>query len=429
MEVIPSSEEIDVEVRGDAGDRWIGVSVKPLREEERVRLDVDADENGVLVLDVAPDSPAAGAGLERLDLLVEAEGRPLRSPRDLIEIIRNAAQSEVRLEVIRNGERVDVVVNPSDRPRLLDRDPNFFFRNEGQLSPEEQHEMDRLFLELGLRDDPEKFRALQRIMNLMRERRGEDRETRRRYRVLGPSEFGENHEDAEWEHATEDWEELHEGHREDHEHEGDHDERMFWLDLEEGYGPFSLKIDVDAEGDDPRTHWRVQSGDEVWEGEGQAPAEFLERLQEAPAAVRERLGPMLERMRERRAERRDLEGRPELLGPLDLVEDLEVRLPELMQDYIPREEDVVHMEEELSSRIDELEERLDRGLESVFDRLNGRLERLFDRLEGRVDMISENEEEELEFSEEIVPEEFEEASPNFDDELEVEVDLGEADEI
>src|SRR3989454_6500788 len=61
---------------------WLGVQVQPLTAELAREFSVK-DAVGVLVSDVVPDSPAAKAGIQRGDVLIEFDGKRLEGPLDL----------------------------------------------------------------------------------------------------------------------------------------------------------------------------------------------------------------------------------------------------------------------------------------------------------------------------------------------------------
>jgi serine protease Do/serine protease DegQ len=89
-------------------------SVAELRE-QGYRMPV---EEGLLVLQVVPNSPASAAGLKGLgtdgtinDIIVGADGTPVKSMDDLYRLLdRKQFGETVQLEVFRNGSRVSVPV-------------------------------------------------------------------------------------------------------------------------------------------------------------------------------------------------------------------------------------------------------------------------------------------------------------------------------
>lgn len=60
---------------------------------------------GLLVLQVAPESPAARAGMEAGDVVVQADGQAVEELRDLREAFAKAEDRTVRLTVMRQGAR------------------------------------------------------------------------------------------------------------------------------------------------------------------------------------------------------------------------------------------------------------------------------------------------------------------------------------
>jgi S1-C subfamily serine protease len=63
---------------------------------------------GLLVLRVAPESPAARAGLQAGDVVVRANGEAVRNLGDLRRTVAQAGREEVRLGVVRKGRQVEV---------------------------------------------------------------------------------------------------------------------------------------------------------------------------------------------------------------------------------------------------------------------------------------------------------------------------------
>lgn len=65
------------------------------------------DRRGALLAEVAPNSPAADAGLRRRDVVVEYDGRPVGNPNDLRRWIADTKVGRaVEIVVVRDGQRV-----------------------------------------------------------------------------------------------------------------------------------------------------------------------------------------------------------------------------------------------------------------------------------------------------------------------------------
>jgi membrane-associated protease RseP (regulator of RpoE activity) len=60
---------------------------------------------GALVIDVAPETPAARAGLRPGDVIVRAGGEEVSDPEDVRRALNRAEEGQVALEVIRQGRR------------------------------------------------------------------------------------------------------------------------------------------------------------------------------------------------------------------------------------------------------------------------------------------------------------------------------------
>lgn len=92
---------------------WIGIAAGPMREG---RPNAGPDQ-GAIVREVMPQSPAAAAGLRPGDVVVEFEGSVIHTWSELVAALgqRQPGQS-VHLVVLRDGNRVDVTVKLGARP-------------------------------------------------------------------------------------------------------------------------------------------------------------------------------------------------------------------------------------------------------------------------------------------------------------------------
>ena len=90
----------------------LGVAIAPPRAARRLRSAVGLPErDGLLVRHVEDDSPAARAGIERGDLLVAADGRPVTGLDDLFDALETGAGEPLALRVVRGAEERDVAVD------------------------------------------------------------------------------------------------------------------------------------------------------------------------------------------------------------------------------------------------------------------------------------------------------------------------------
>ncbi len=96
---------------------WIGLLGGPITPELRAFLDIPEDQ-GVMIREVVPDSPAAKAGLKKYDIVLRANDTLLNDMRDMVEIVRTEGdkQGQITLEVLRKGGRESVTLTPEERP-------------------------------------------------------------------------------------------------------------------------------------------------------------------------------------------------------------------------------------------------------------------------------------------------------------------------
>ena len=96
--------------RGESAERpRLGIGIAPSWVALRMRRAVGLpDREGVLVREVEPDSPAARAGINEGDLLVEAGGRPITEPDDVYDALGSvSAGSTLELRLVRGADERD----------------------------------------------------------------------------------------------------------------------------------------------------------------------------------------------------------------------------------------------------------------------------------------------------------------------------------
>ena len=117
---IPADEALrgraDTLARGESAQSpRLGVAIAPSFVARRLRRAVGLpDADGLLIRDVAEDSPAAGAGIVQGDLIVAAAGQPIRTPDDLFDALKAAQGGTIELNLIRGTDERTIQVTLGD---------------------------------------------------------------------------------------------------------------------------------------------------------------------------------------------------------------------------------------------------------------------------------------------------------------------------
>jgi serine protease DegQ len=117
---IPAPTVVDVVAQlleeGEVSHAFLGVRPAPLSPQLAQQAGLDTEE-GVAVLAVIEGSGAEEAGLEPGDVIVTADGEPLRSVEDLFETLRDRNPGDrLELEIVRDGDRQAITVELTGRP-------------------------------------------------------------------------------------------------------------------------------------------------------------------------------------------------------------------------------------------------------------------------------------------------------------------------
>jgi membrane-associated protease RseP (regulator of RpoE activity) len=101
-------------VRPEPPAFWIGVTVSSVEPALRTQLRLP-DKQGLLVIDVMKDSPAAKAEVKVHDILLKIIDKPLDSQQTLLELVQSAGEKPVQLELVREGRTQKIDVTPERR--------------------------------------------------------------------------------------------------------------------------------------------------------------------------------------------------------------------------------------------------------------------------------------------------------------------------
>jgi serine protease Do len=90
-----------------------GVSVQSLTGDLRRELNLPENTTGVAITDVDDDSPAAAAGLQQGDVIVQVNHRPVNNVADFNRAVREGASRDSTLLLVKRGEGTQFVVVPN----------------------------------------------------------------------------------------------------------------------------------------------------------------------------------------------------------------------------------------------------------------------------------------------------------------------------
>jgi serine protease Do len=106
----------ELNAKGRVTRGWLGVSIQPLTPELAKSFGAQ-DTKGVLISDVIADSPAAKAGLQPGDILVEFDGKKMEAPADLQRAVGfTAPGASTKMKVIREKAERTFEVKVGEAP-------------------------------------------------------------------------------------------------------------------------------------------------------------------------------------------------------------------------------------------------------------------------------------------------------------------------
>ncbi len=101
---------------GDVTRGWIGVVIQDISDELSEYYGIEKGK-GALVSEVVPGDPADKAGINAKDIILEVDGKPVESSRDLSRMIADIQVGKViDIKVLRNGKEKIFTVKIAKRP-------------------------------------------------------------------------------------------------------------------------------------------------------------------------------------------------------------------------------------------------------------------------------------------------------------------------
>ena len=94
---------------------WIGVQCEDVVPALKYHLNLPERE-GMLVEAVMPESPAAKSGVERYDVILAINGKPVGTLAEIVGMVDEAKDAEMTISAIRKGKSIELKVTPEKRP-------------------------------------------------------------------------------------------------------------------------------------------------------------------------------------------------------------------------------------------------------------------------------------------------------------------------
>ncbi|MBU2591351.1 MAG: DegQ family serine endoprotease [Nitrospinae bacterium] len=111
----------DLKIRGVVTRGWLGVAIQEITPEMQKAFGLKTN-NGALVGDVVEDSPAAKAGIERGDVIIEFAGKKINKATDLSKAVAETKpNNKLSITLIRNGKKKTIGVEIGE---LKDDEPS-----------------------------------------------------------------------------------------------------------------------------------------------------------------------------------------------------------------------------------------------------------------------------------------------------------------
>lgn len=103
-------DESDAEPQNQSGK--LGLNLQPVTPQIAKQLGLESDSEGLVVTEVDPNGPAAEAGIDRGDLILEMNRKPVNSLADVKSALSSETGKSILLLVSRKGQTIYMTVKP-----------------------------------------------------------------------------------------------------------------------------------------------------------------------------------------------------------------------------------------------------------------------------------------------------------------------------
>lgn len=106
----------ELKLNGVVARAWIGAGVDYITERDIAQFGLKNNQ-GAIVHQIYKGSPANKAGLQLMDVIIEFDGKPVRTPDELVGMIVNSKIGKrVELKIIRNKNEILTSITPEKKP-------------------------------------------------------------------------------------------------------------------------------------------------------------------------------------------------------------------------------------------------------------------------------------------------------------------------
>ncbi len=103
--------------KGSFERAWLGIGIRELRQFDEREILAPGRKDGLVVLNIASDAPAAKSDLKPSDVIIAVNGKPVKDTRDLRNEVRSyPLGTTLTLDVVRGGRDMQVKVATGDLP-------------------------------------------------------------------------------------------------------------------------------------------------------------------------------------------------------------------------------------------------------------------------------------------------------------------------